>query len=131
MQAEGEGEVAAESLLRAERTFGPSCKGTFSSSGVWALCVRVEAKTVREAIDVAAVQVQAAAAAAGLPNWPIETVEGTGETQRIGPVRTSKRVIAGRARGVAGGDGSAGDREPRRPRGTPPSLMVSRETDEA
>lgn len=131
VHADGEGLVPPEALERAKSALGENCSGASGLRNRWSLGVQLEADTVDAAMDAAVAQVQAAAAAAGLPNWPIEHVDGTGELWSFGPFKKQQRVTAGIARAtIEGGDGPAGVREPRRPAPDLPTLSAEHPLDE-
>lgn len=122
VHADGEGQVPADALERARAALGDSCVGVSGLRNRWSVGLRLEADSVEAAMDAAMAQVQAAAAAAGLPDWPIEHADGDGEVWAFGPLKKGRRVAAGIVRAtIEGGDGSAGVREPRRPLPDPPS----------
>jgi hypothetical protein len=131
VHADGEGPVPPAALERARLALGESCVGVTGLRNRWSVGVRLDADTVEEAMDGAVAQVQAAAAAAGLPDWPVEHVDGTGEAWSVGPFKKQRRVAAGIARAtIEGGEGPAGVREPRRPAPDLPSLSAEHPADQ-
>lgn len=131
VHADGDGPVPQEALDRARLALGDVCIGTSGLRNRWSIGVRLEADSVEAAMDAAVAQAQAAAAAAGLPDWPVEHVDGTGEAWSVGPIKKQRRVVAGIARAIISGeDGTGGVREPLRPAPQPPTLSVERQSDE-
>lgn len=131
LHADGEGAVPPEALESARMALGDSCVGVSGLRNRWSVGVQVEADTVEEGIDAAVAQVQAAAAAAGLPDWPIEHADGTGEAWSVGPLKKQRRMVAGIARAtITGGEGPAGVREPRHPAPDQPTVSAERPLDE-
>ena len=125
VHADGEGRVPADALDRVRDLLGDSCLAAVGLNGRWSVAVSVEALDLREAMSIAAVQVTAAAAAAGLPAWPIEDASAK---EPPSPDGTGRAAIAGvRMSSQSGDDGPAGVREPRRPLPQLPSLAVEAE----
>ena len=131
VHADGEGPIAADALARTRAALGETCIGVSGLHNRWSVGLRLEADTVEAAMRAAVAQVQAAAAAAGLPDWPIEHVDGTGEAWSFGPLKKQLRVTGVIARAtIAGGEGPAGVREPRRPKPDLPTLSAEAPLDE-
>jgi hypothetical protein len=132
VHADGEGSVPADGLERVRIALGDSCVGISGLPGRWSVGVVVsDADSLQEGARIARVQVQAAATAAGLPNWPISHGDATSERWSLGPLKKQSRMSWGTATAtVERGGGTAGVREPRRPIPSPPSLATERDPDE-